>query len=88
VAGFLRRVVGEAPPAAAREPDPKLKFCSDLTLMKHRAMELGLYETMHRLDSAIRMAGFEVSGDRDACRKHEAANARAVARAQGGRRGS
>jgi hypothetical protein len=49
-----------------------VQFASDLQLMKHRAVTLGLYETAQRMDSAVRMVGFEISGDTDSCRSYEA----------------
>jgi hypothetical protein len=49
-----------------------IKFASDLQLMKHRAVTLGLYETAQRMDLAVRMVGFEISGDTDSCRAYEA----------------
>jgi hypothetical protein len=87
VGGFLRRIVGAQSPAIpvnVPEPDPKFVFCRELTLLKHRAMELGLFQTMHRIDDAIRMAGFEVAGTPEACRKYEKATQRVIDRAQGG----
>ena len=51
----------------------KQKFASDLALMKERAMRLGLYATGQRMDYPIRMVGFEIAGDIEACTKYEAA---------------
>lgn len=83
---FIRRVIGTdspAIPSTVKLPDPKFVFCSELTLLKHQAMELGLFQTMHRIDDAIRMAGFEVAGEPDSCREYEAANERAAQKARG-----
>jgi hypothetical protein len=52
--------------------DTREQFASDLQLMKHRAMNLGLYATGQRLDYPIRMAGFEMAGNTEACLKYEA----------------
>jgi hypothetical protein len=67
------RVAPVTPPSPPKPTvyQQQLKFCSDLAIMKHRAMELGLYRTMHRLDDAVRMVGFEVAGMPDVCTKIE-----------------
>lgn len=54
------------------------QFASDLQLMKNRAMQLGLYATGHRLDFPIRMVGFEIAGDIEACERYEADLERAI----------
>jgi hypothetical protein len=58
-----------------QKPDELTQFASDLQLMKHRAINLGLHATGQRLDWAIRMAGFEIAGDPEGCSKYEAAQA-------------
>lgn len=83
IGGFIRRIIDEQSPAVPPKPDPRFVFCSELTLLKHQAMELGLFQTMHRIDDAIRMAGFEVAGEPDSCRKYEAEIERAVQKARG-----
>jgi hypothetical protein len=52
--------------------DEKQQFASDLQLMKHRAITLGLYATGQRMDYPIRMVGFEISGHIEQCEKYEA----------------
>jgi hypothetical protein len=52
--------------------DSKQQFAIDLSLMKERAMRLGLYATGQRMDVPIRMVGFEISGDVLACERYEA----------------
>lgn len=59
-----------------KRPDTREQFAADLSLMRDRAMRLGLYLTMHRLDAPIRMLGFEIAGDVDACERYEAAQKR------------
>jgi Flp pilus assembly protein TadB len=62
-----------------RTPQPQKKtlererreFASALSLMKHRAIAIGLHATGERLDPAIRMAGFELAGDIEACLRYE-----------------
>ena len=76
----------ELPPMRTRA-EQLADFASALSLIKHRAGELGLYLTMQRLDPAVRMCGFEISGDPEACYRHEAATDRAVAKAATGGRG-
>lgn len=43
---------------AARE---QLEFATILVQIKHRAGVLGLYRTMHELDRATRMVGYEIA---------------------------
>ncbi len=59
-----------------------VQFCSDLQLLKHQAMELSLYRTIHRLDGASRMAGWEVAGNPEACLRYEAAQEEAGRKAR------
>lgn len=47
------------------------QFVSDLSLMRERAVRLGFYATAHRLDRPIRMVGFELSGEIEACEQYE-----------------
>jgi hypothetical protein len=49
------------------------EFASRLALMKVEAGKLGLHATMQRLDIPLRMVGFEMSGDTEACVQYEAA---------------
>jgi hypothetical protein len=56
-------------PSAVTEE--RKQFASDLQLMKHRAMNLGLYATGQRLDCPIRMVGFEIAGDVQSCIDYE-----------------
>lgn len=39
-----------------------IQFASDLSLMKHRAVTLGMYATAQLMDPSIRMSGFEIAG--------------------------
>jgi hypothetical protein len=71
-------------PARRTKAEQLADFASALSLLKHRAGELGLYLTMQRLEPAVRMVGFEIAGDPDACYRHEAAADRAVAKAAKG----
>ena len=48
-------------------------FCSEVSLLKHRAGELGLFLTMHKLDDAMKMVGYEVAGTPE--KYHEAKKA-------------
>lgn len=48
-------------------------FVSRLQLMKEEAGRLGLYATLQRFDYPLRMAGFEIAGDIEACLKYEKA---------------
>jgi len=57
--------------------DKREQFASDLALMKYRAGQLGLWRTMHRLEPAVTMVGFEMAGTPEACDKLEAARKKA-----------
>lgn len=39
----------------------RMKFASDLALMKFRAGQLGLFYTMQKMDAAVTMVGYEVA---------------------------
>lgn len=36
-------------------------LCSDMTIMKHRLGAAGLFKTMHAMDAAVKVIGFEVA---------------------------
>lgn len=58
-----------------KKPDELTQFAFDLQLMRQRAINLRLYATGERLGGAIRMAGFEITGDYEGCSRYEAAQA-------------
>lgn len=62
----------EPRPNAAKLERDRREFASDLQLMRHRALQLGLYITALRIDPAVRMVAFEIAGDIAACEKYEA----------------
>ncbi len=51
--------------------DEVKEFLSQLSLMPMRARALGLYITATKLDTAIRMSGFEAVGEVKEGEKHE-----------------
>jgi hypothetical protein len=56
-----------------KKPDDLAQFASDLQRMRHRAIDLHLYATGQRLDTAIRMLASEIAGDFDGDAKFPAA---------------
>jgi hypothetical protein len=49
--------------AAIQQLDQERKaFASEVTLLKHRAGELGLFYTMQKLDLAVLQVGYELAG--------------------------
>jgi hypothetical protein len=47
----------------AKKSDELTQFAADLQLMRGRAINLRLYATRQRLDSALRTLGLEIAGD-------------------------
>jgi hypothetical protein len=76
-----RGTAGHELPANRTKAQQLTDFAAELSRLKHQAGELGLWLTMRRLEPALRMVGFEISGDPEACYRHEAAADRAIAKA-------
>jgi len=62
----------------AQKPDELRQFVSDLQSMWHRAVNLRLYTTGQRLDSAIRALGLEIAAGTNGYGKNEAAPKRQI----------
>jgi len=62
----------------AKQPDELRQFVSDLQSMWHRAINLRLYSTGQRLDSAIQALGLEIAAGTDGYKKYETAPKRQI----------
>lgn len=61
----------------------KKDFSTRLASIRHEAYLLGLYATMHRLEAAQLMYGFEIDGDIGGCLDYERKSANAAKGAGG-----
>lgn len=57
------------------------QFTLDLVNLKVRAGQLGLYRTMHAIDSALQVVGWEIANANEAGEKHQAAKEQQAHRA-------
>lgn len=56
---------------AGARPADAIEIASDMNRLKARLAQAGLFRTMHKMDEATRILGWEIAGDLEGYEKYE-----------------